>query len=157
MKLQCQLNGDAELTTLQGNAFSTLSGTVIVRRQSQCTTGDCWFSIESLALNAPNFSQSGYVGRNIHASLAYPGFGLFDATSNDGMIAPLMFGLDVTLWGDTPSTTGHDYAFSIGNSDSAVFDVSSNAFQIVDAYFAWPDHRLVITTDLASCTCINCT
>ena len=157
MMLQCQLNGDAELTGPQGNAFSTLAGTVILRRQTQCTTADCWFSIESLELNAPNFSQSGYVGRNIHASLAYPGFGLFDLTSSDGMIAPLMFGLDVTLWGDTPSTTGHDYAFAIGNTDSAVFEVRSNAFQIVDAYFAWANHSLVITTDLASCTCINCT
>lgn len=128
-----------------------------MRRESPCTTDYCWFSIESLEIDAASYSANGYLGRDMHASLAYQGFGLFDDSTDEGAIAQRMFALDVTMDGDTPSTSLQSYAFTMANSDSATFEISSSQFQIVDAYFAWDDYDLVITTDLANCSCINCT
>jgi hypothetical protein len=125
-------------------------------RSRTVETDRCWFGIEELELDADGFSSNGYAGLAIHASLAYEGFGLFAASTNDATIAPRMLGLDVTLLGKTPATSFQSYAFRMGNSDSAVFVTSSSQFQIVDAYFAWDDHDLVITTALADCACINC-
>lgn len=156
MMLQCDLEGDVEISGPEGNDFTTLEGTAIIRRESSCTTAPCWFSIESLELDANAFSSTGYIGLDMHASLAYEGFGLFDDRTGDGTIAPRMFGLDVTLQGKTPLTTFQNYAFRMGNSDPAAFEISSTQFGIIDAYFAWEDHDLVITTDVTSCSCINC-
>lgn len=157
MMLQCSLDGDITLDGPQGTAVSTFTGTAVVRYESACSTSPCWFSIESLELDAARFSQSGYVGHDVHASLAYVGFGIFDDSTGDGTIAQRMFGLDVAMVGDTPSSSPGNYAFSMGNSDAAAFEISSSQFQIVDAYFAWQDYDLVLTSDPATCTCLNCT
>lgn len=156
MMLECNLEGDVEISGPQGNDFTTLEGTAIVHRESSCTTDSCWFRIMSLELDADDFSGSGYVGLDMHASLAYEGFGMFDEGTDDGTIAPRMLGLDVTIQGKRPSTTFVNYAFRMANSDPVIFETSSSQLEIVDAYFAWDDHDLVITTDVASCTCLNC-
>lgn len=157
MMLECALDGKIELSGPRGSDFTTFHGTATVRRERSCTTDSCWFGIESLDLDASDLSSHGYIGLDMHASLAYEGFGLFAARTNDGTIAPRMLGLDVTLQGKTPSTSFQSYAFRMGNSDPAIFVTSPGQFQIVDAYFAWQDHELVITSALGDCTCTNCT
>ncbi|WP_146155205.1 hypothetical protein [Enhygromyxa salina] len=137
--MECDLDGDVEVDGPEGNAFTTFEGTVTVSRESSCTSGSCWFSIDSLEIDVDAFSDSGYIGRDMQASLAYHGFGQVDSSTDEGTIAIGMFGLDVTMDGATPSLSLQSYAFSLGNSDSAVFEVSTSEFQIVDAYFAWED------------------
>ncbi|PRQ02915.1 hypothetical protein ENSA5_18530 [Enhygromyxa salina] len=154
--LGCDIDGDIEIDGLAGNDFTTFEGTVVLSRQSPCTSGSCWFSIDSLEIEADSFSDSGYVGRGMEASLAHHGFGQLDSSTDEGEIAVAMFGLDVTLDGETPTQSSQIYSFEMGNSDSAIFEVSSSQFEIVDAYFEWDDYDLTITSDLATCTCLNC-
>jgi hypothetical protein len=156
MMLECKLDGAVEISGPQGNDFTTLEGTAIVHRESSCTTESCWFHITSLELDADDFSSGGYIGLDMHATLAYEGFGMFDESTGDGTIAPRMLGLDVTMQGKEPSTSFVSYAFRMANSDPVFLETTSSQLEIVDAYFAWKDHDLVITTDLASCTCLNC-
>jgi hypothetical protein len=127
-----------------------------LRRQSPCATDTCWFSIDSIEIDADSFSGSGYIGRDMHGSMAYQGFGSFDSTTYEGMLAEGMFGIDVSMEGLTPSTSFQNYDFRMANSGDAVFDLSSG-FQILDAHFAWDDHELTITSDPGNCVCINCT
>jgi hypothetical protein len=154
--LECDIDGDIEVDGPEGNAFTTFEGTVILRKENSCTDDSCWFSIDSLEIDADAFADSGYIGRDMHASLAYPGVGTFDSNTDEGVIAWSMLGLEVTMEGLTPTSSLQSYGFKIGNSDAAIFELAGQQFEIVDAYFAWEDHDLFITSDVASCTCVNC-
>lgn len=154
--LECDIEGDIEIDGTEGNEFTTFEGTVIVRKESPCTDDSCWFSIDGFEIDADSFADSGYIARDMHASLAYQGFGSFDSNSDEGVIAWGMFGLEVSMEAATPSLSLQPFAFRIGNSDAAIFELSGQQFQIIDAYFAWDDHDLVITSDVANCTCVNC-
>ncbi|MFV8750322.1 hypothetical protein ACNOYE_07210 [Nannocystaceae bacterium ST9] len=155
--LECDLEGEAEVSGIAGNDFTELEGSVVLRRENGCTTPSCWFSIDSLEFIGAPFSSGGYASDDMRASLAFDGFGLVDASTDEGSIAQRMFALDVVMDGDLPMESEQSYGFRMGNSDSAIFEVSTSQFQIVDAYFEWDDHAVVITTDLANCTCLNCT
>jgi hypothetical protein len=154
--LSCVLDGEVESDGLEGYAYTQLEGTAIVRRESPCTSGSCWFSIDSLEIEADSFSDSGYLGRDIQASLAFQSFGLLDSSTDEGTISPGMFGLDVTLDGDTPTTSLQGYSFRMANTVSSVFEVSTGGFEIHHAAFDWPD-QYVFFTAFGDCTCINCT
>jgi len=153
---ECSFDGDAEASGPEGNAFTSLAGTAVVRQEAGCTGDSCWFSIDRLELEAAGFAEGDYIGREMRASLAYPGFGLVENGSDEGTIAQRMFGLEVTMFGQTPAISSREFAFKIGNSDSAVFKVAGDQFQIIDAYFAWEEHDLTISSDIARCTCVNC-
>lgn len=155
--LECEIDGEVEVDGPQGYASTPLEGTVTLRRENPCTSGSCWFSIDSLEAEADPFSGSGYIGLDMEASLAYRGFGLLDSSSDEGTIATGMFSLDVTMEGATPTTSLQVYSFRMANSDSAVFEISTAGFEIIDAYFAWPEHDVLITSDLGDCVCLNCT
>lgn len=155
--LECDLDGDIEVDGPEGNDFTTFEGTVTLRSESPCTTGSCWFSIDNLEIDADSFSSNGYLARAIHGSLAYQGFGTLDSSTNEGALATGMFGLDVALSGRvSPSAPIQEYEFRIANSTDALFEITGSTFEIIDAYFAWSDHEVVITSDVASCICMNC-
>jgi len=150
------LTGDIELDGPEGYAATTFEGSMTLWR-GFCEEDPCWFRVESIELEAPTFGQSGYYGRDMNASLAYMGVGPY-VDGDEGSIARGMFGLDVEVYGKTPSTSWTQYAFPMANSDTAVFAVPANGqIQIVDAYFAWDDHEVTITSEVASCYCATCT
>jgi MYXO-CTERM domain-containing protein len=149
------LTGTVTYDGTEGTDSTPLTGTVVLRR-GDCVSDPCWFSIESLELEADNFSSGGYVGRDMQASLAWQGFGAYDSTTNTGEIGKLMFGLDVTLDGQTPSEPLRSYAFTMTNDTAnAVFTLREGFFRIESAIFGWNDHELEISTNLASCTPVS--
>jgi len=147
----CDLVGNVQLEGPEGPGQSPLEGTVTYR-EGLCSSDPCWMNIESLELSAEDFSGGAYSGVDMEASLSpWSGFSLI--SSGTATLAPLMFGLDVTLTGTLPQQRPSPSSFTMVATDTTTMKTSQGSFEIENAIFAWDDgHKVTITTDPASCT-----
>lgn len=157
-----EILGEVEIGGTLGTEWAPVTGSATLRRGICSTAEPCWFAIERLELEATSPSRPEHGDVHTTASLAYQGFGRYDDATDVGTIATGMLGLDVTMTDgerpELPTRTAAPPAFSfaIANSDTALVDLGDGTLQIVDAWFAWDELEVTLTTDVARCSCTSC-
>lgn len=141
------LDGDVELSGARGEDSAALGGMIAFRR-GVCDSEPCWLELQRLELETVPSPREGVLAEPVHASLAYPTFGLTEGAQ--GTFAVGMLGLDVTLGAEVSA------AFTMANSAPVRVDLA-DGFAISEARFSWEDTDVTITATGAGCYCTSCT
>lgn len=140
------LDGDVELSGARGEDSAALGGMIAFRR-GVCDSEPCWLEIERLEIETIPSPREGVLAEPVHASLAYPAFGLTEGAQ--GTFAVGMLGLGVTLGAEVSA------AFTMANSAPTQIDFAEG-FAISTARFSWEDTDVTITATGAGCYCTSC-
>lgn len=146
----CPITGTAKISGPEGTTTTPIDGVIDYTRGS-CSSSPCYFEITRADLQADDVASGGYRASNMSASLAWNGFGLQE--SDAGTIGELMLGLDVSMIGETPSTSRQQYDFTMVNTDPASIDVRAGYLKLNGIEFSWSTGQtVVLNTNLAACT-----
>lgn len=137
------IDGEVLVSASHGVESARLRGSVAFRR-GLCESEPCWVEIEALALETiPSPERGDILAGPVHASLAYPAFGL--TTGPEATLGVGMLGLHVTLG---PGVT-------MANSEPVRIDLR-DGFTIREAWFAWKAEGVTLSLASASCSCTSC-
>lgn len=140
------LDGEVMLSGARGSGSAALQGMIAFRR-GVCDSEPCWLELERLEIETIPSPREGVLAEPVHASLAYPAFGLTEGAQ--GTFAVGMLGLGVTLGADASA------AFTMANSAPVRIDLA-DGLAIPAAKFSWEDAGVTITATGAGCHCVSC-
>jgi len=140
------LDGEVVFAGARGHDSATLQGMVAFRR-GICDSDPCWIELERLEIETNPAPREGMLAEPVHASLAYPAFGLTEGVH--GTLAVGMLGVGVTLGTDVSAT------FTMANSAPVRIELA-DGLAIPEARFSWEDAGVTITATGVGCHCVSC-
>ena len=149
---ECGVSGFATYVAEESSTTTTVDGTMAFRVGDCGTASDCWYQVNALDLDADPVSSSDGTLRWGTSELAYPLFGRYDTSTDEGTAPKLMLGLDASAYilpqGGQPAA----YDVRIKNSEATDVEVAPGSFTLGEAVFAWSSgERLILRFETVNC------